>query len=677
MKYYGASYYPEQETAEELKQDVALMREIGFNAVRMGEFAWCRFEPQDGKFDFGWMDEAVEQLGAAGIVTIMCTPSACPPLWMSEKHPEILYRDNRGAVRPFGGRRHYCYNSPVYRDYCRRMASEMGKKYGAKPQILGWQIDNELAQEGTGRCHCDVCAEKFRQWLEQKYGAIADFNRRAGTIFWGQTYRSFTQIKPPLAAIEPGSQPLISMFCDSPTLRLDWERFCSDSLIGFQNAQAEVLRPLTTKPITTNATGAWTNGLNYYQGFEKLDIVAADCYPSLRTDEMYSFGGELSFHRGIKGKNFWLVETSSGGGQGVWARQGILQPFPGSLRQNALLAATLGADTVIYFQWKTFRYGAEQLEAAIIDIDGIPRRRFREFQQAARDLQVLDRLLEGTEIQNEVAVCYDYDCHWAIQIKPFHQGYHYFIHLRQFMAGLGQHGIGCDIIPCQGKRISSYKMIILPAAIILTEEFKAALKDYVRDGGVVVATYLTAIKGVDNTAPRASVPVGLTDLFGLRVGEGEPVLDGTHAQVRVQFGAADFQGSNRTWTESLEVQEAEVIGRYVDTFRQGEAVATRNQYGRGKAYYLGTDFDETMAFGVMAAIAGENSVAPAPFRFGYGVEVFRRRASASDLYLLFNYRQQETDVELLGTFRNLASEEILEGKITMPAKSHLVLAPRL
>jgi beta-galactosidase len=655
MKYYGASYYPEQETAEDLRHDIALMREIGFNIVRMGEFAWCRFEPQDGKFDFGWMDEALEQLGAGGIATLLCTPSACPPLWMSEKHPEILYRDNRGVVRPFGGRRHYCYNSPVYRDYCGRMAEEMGKRYGAKPQILGWQIDNELAQEG------------------RKYGTIAEFNRRAGTIFWGQTYDRFAQIKPPLASIEPGSHSSITMFCDNPTLRLDWERFCSDSLIGFQNVQAKALRKHTAKPITTNATSFWTNGLNYYEGFETLDVVAGDMYPSLRTDEMHSFSSELSFHRGVKGKNFWLVETSSGGGQGVWARQGILQPFPGSLRQNALQAVALGADMMIYFQWKTFRYGAEQLEAAVIDIDGIPRRRFLEFQQTSRDLQALDRFFGETEIQNEIAVCYDYDCQWAIQIKPFHQGYLYQIRLRQIMSGLAQHGIGCDMIPCDGRRLGAYKMIILPEAVILTDEFKVALKDYVRNGGVVVATFLTSIKGIDNTAPRVSVPGGLTDLFGLRVGEGEPVVAETCAQVRVEIGTIDFQGQNRTWTESLEVKEAKIIGRYVDTFRQGEPVAALNHYGRGKAYYLGTDFEEPMAARVLAAIAAENSIAAAPFRFGDGVEAIRRRGPASDLYLLFNYRQQEVEVEMLGSFRDLLTEEILRGKITMPAKSYLVL----
>lgn len=148
--YYGVAYYPEQKTPDDLKKDIRLLIESGINTVRMGEFAWCRFEPQEGEYHFEWLDPVVEELGKAGIYTVICTPTSCPPAWMCEKYPEILYVDNRGVTRPFGGRRHYCYTNEKYRELSRIIAEKIGEHYGQNPYVLGFQIDNEPAQEATG-----------------------------------------------------------------------------------------------------------------------------------------------------------------------------------------------------------------------------------------------------------------------------------------------------------------------------------------------------------------------------------------------------------------------------------------------------------------------------------------------------------------------------------------------
>ena len=259
---YGVSYYPEQKTKEELEQDLVLIKESGINTVRMGEFAWSRMEPEEGHFAFGWLDEAVESLGQAGIRTIICTPTACPPAWLVTGHPEILYQDNRGVIRPFGGRRHYCYNNDFYREACVRITQKIAEHYGKNPWVAGFQIDNEPALEGTGRCTCPVCRQKFSRWLEQKYGTIENFHQRSGAVFWSQEYQSFDQITPPVNSIEPGAQNLINAFYENPLVRLDFERFSSDSQIEFQNSQTAVLRKYTGYPVTTNATGLATNSLS-------------------------------------------------------------------------------------------------------------------------------------------------------------------------------------------------------------------------------------------------------------------------------------------------------------------------------------------------------------------------------------------------------------------------------
>jgi len=422
--YYGADYYPEQETPEQIRQDAETMAQAGFNAVRVGEFAWCKFEPSDGVFDWAWFDQALATLDAKGVHALVCTPTACPPIWMVEAHPEIAYVDNCGVARPFGARRHYCPNNATYIKYCVRVAAEMGKRYGRDPRVLGFHIDNELAQEATGRCQCAGCKKQFHAWLEKKYGTIAKLNEIYGTIFWGQTYTRFDQINLPAKSIEPGGTDLIDCYFDNPTLRLDWERFCSDGWVAFYEAQVRAIKPHTDKPVTTNTTGVWTNGMDYYKAAPSMDVAAVDEYVGLRSETMPGFG--YAFMRGLKpGKPFWIVETSSGGGLGVWAREGVYQPYPGALRQSALHAFASGAEMHLYFQFRMFRFGAEQLEASVMGIDGIPDRRFKEFQEVSATARAWTPFLSASRLKSNVAVCFDYDTLWSSKIKPFCKYFNY------------------------------------------------------------------------------------------------------------------------------------------------------------------------------------------------------------------------------------------------------------
>ena len=367
---HGVSYYPEHKTPEDLAWDIKLLKESGINTVRMGEFSWCRMEPEPGHYDFTWLDPVIEELGKAGIRTIVGTPTACPPAWMVERWPDLLYQDNRRIRRPFGGRRHGCYNHEKFREACAAIAQAIGIHYGSSPYVAGFQIDNELAQEGTGRCTCDTCRKKFEAWLERRYGDIQTFNRRSGAIFWSQEYTRFDQINPPVNAIEPGSQLQIRDFYENPTVRLEFERFSSDCQIEFQNIQADILKAHTSHPVTTNGTGLATNSIDYYKGFENLDRYAFDYYPNLRDAWVDSF--PYAFGRGIKpGVPFWVLEFMSGGGH-RFGGSGRLQPNPGALKQAVVQSFAHGAELMLHFQFRSFPVGAEQLNYAIVDLDGIP-----------------------------------------------------------------------------------------------------------------------------------------------------------------------------------------------------------------------------------------------------------------------------------------------------------------
>ncbi|MCL2741270.1 MAG: beta-galactosidase [Oscillospiraceae bacterium] len=677
--YYGAAYYPEQETWDEVDSDAGRFAELGFNAARIGEFAWCRMEPREGEYDFAWLDHVIGALGAKGVGTLLCTPTANPPIWMVEKYPEIMYVDNRGVTRPFGGRRHYCYNSPAYRGHCARIASELARRYGGDANVIGFHIDNELAQEATGRCHCPVCLKLFQDYLERKYGDVGSLNERWGTVFWGQTYERFDQIGMPVKSVENGAQDHLTTFRDNPAMRLDYERFCSDSLIAFQNVQADAIREHSGLPVTSNGTTCWTNGIDYHEAFRGLDVVASDIYPPLRTNEGYSASFDMAFSRGLKaGLPFWVVETSSGGGHGVWANSGVPQPYPGALRQNAMHIFASGGALATYFQFKTFRFGAEQLEASVFDVNGAYGRRQAEFAMAAKEMRRFSDLLTESSVEARAAIVYDYDSLWATKIKPINPSFSYELFCHHLYGQLARLGIGADLVKLD-EGINRYKAVILPAQVIMGEAQKAVVRDYVNRGGYLLATFLTALKNADNAAERKDPPAGLTDLFGVRVVEGEPVFGHTRADVTFPGLEGGLTGRNEHWTESLEIlpgvsgKRAVPVAVYADTYRKGEVTVAEREYGEGLAAYMGSVPEAAVLRRYLKSVCERAGVTGAPFGLPEGVEAVTRLFGDSKVYFVFNFREAQAELTLGERYTDLASGRILTGTVMMAPKEYIVL----
>lgn len=664
---YGVAYYPEQRDKEQMEREVCMLKDAGINVVRMGEFAWCLFEPSQGKYNFGWLDEAVEMFGDVGIKSIICTPTACPPAWMVEKHPDILYVDNRGTRRPFGGRRHYCYSNETYIKYCEKIAEKIAEHYGDNPYVIGFQIDNEPAQELTGRCHCKACLLKFRSWLKNKYGTVENLNRRMGTIFWGQTYDGFEQINMPVNTIETGAEQAIGAFYENPSLRLDYERFCSESQVEFINAQLAAMKRYTEKPVTTNGTGVVTNSINYYDCYGELDRYAFDYYPSLRDGGISSFS--YAFARGVKNAPFWVLEFTSGGGQKLGG-EGRLAPYPGALEQAVMHAFANGARLLCHFQFRTFEYGAEQLNYAIVGIDGAPGRVYREMKKTANLLTSRGGFLEDSTLSSEVAVCFDYDSYWAQRIKPInHRDYDYMDYCGEIYESLCDIGVNSDVISCKSD-FSRYKVIIMPSPFIFDDDCKARIKGYVKNGGVVLATFLTGIKNVFNVGIRQPAPCGMTDLFGVTVSEGEPVFPS--GVTKIKLDGCDDVFSNRFWLEVLEPHGAEKIGVYDSDFRKGECAASKMRYGSGEAYYLGTGLESRAMKLLLKKICEAADVERVPFSFKKGIKVVTRMLDGRHVYCVFNFLKEKTRVSLDREYKTLDSGTVC-GSISLEPKGYIFL----
>lgn len=672
---YGVSYYPEHRKSwDEIDGEIALMCQAGINVVRMGEFAWCRFEPEEGKYDFSWLDKVIEKLGSCGIESIICTPTACPPAWMLESHPEIHYIDNRGVARPFGGRRHYCYNQPVYRMYSEKVAEAIGRHYGGNKYVAGFQIDNEMAQESTGRCHCDYCGQKFQEWLKNKYDTIGQLNDRMGTIFWGQSYNHFGQVKMPISTTELCSQDHIINYYDNPSLRLDFERYCSQSIVEYQDLQLNQLKRFTNKTVTTNSTGLYTNSIDYFKSYERLDRYAMDAYPNLAGEDLGYVSFEYSFARNNKKNKFWILEFSSGGGHGLWGKEGRLQPYPGALKQAAIHGFASGAELLAHFQFRVFPFGAEQLNYAILDQDGIPRRRFYELKETVEELKALDRILTESDIcKKEVAICMDYDTLWALKIKPIHKNFDYNKYCVQIYNIFQQLGYEADVVSYE-QDLTAYKLVIVPTPIMMEERFKKKLKSYVNQGGTAVSTFLTSVKNTDNVATSDSLPGGLGDLFGIVVEEVEPVFDSSQATVTIKAGDKDYKGRNQYWCEMLKIQGAEILGIITDTYRKDMCVASKNLYGRGKAYYLGTGLDDTLMKEFMKEITSQVGISALPIQAQKGIEIVSRALADKKMYFVFNTKKEESTIKLNHNYIDMVKGEVLEKELRLPAKGYICIS---
>ena len=607
-------------------------------------------------------------MGTNGILTILCTPTACPPAWLVEQHPEILYVDNRGVTRPFGGRRHYCYNNRIYQEYSRKIADAIGAHYGNNPYVFAFQIDNELAQEGTGRCHCQVCREKFQNWLEHKYGSIGELNRRMGTIFWGQTYDHFGQIHPPVNSIEVNTMQAIPAYFENPSLRLDFERFCSESNIEYQNIQRAAIKAhtdkiVTTMPLVLPPTVSIITRL--FTNWTTMPLTTTPACGMWRSAPSRMPMPEVYVTR------FLAVGISIRRRARPWG-SGRLQPYPGALRQAAIHAFAAGADLVAHFQFRTFPFGAEQLNYAVVDIDGIPRRRFYEVQAAARDLKKLGGILKNSRFDNEVALCFDYEALWALKIKPIAKDFNYLKFFSEIYQQLIKLGAGVDVVSFNHD-LHKYKVVIVPAPIIMSDEFKRRLKHYVYNGGVLLSTFLAGIKNPDNLGIVQSLPCGMTDVFGIRVGEVEPVVDRTTATVSLATDAGRVQGANKYWTETLEPNGAEIIGVYADTFREGLGVISRNDFGNGAAYYLGTGLEPTLLTGLVKRILKDGDVTPLPFAVQEGMEVFVRKYNHQNLYCIFNFRKEPVTIELGQDYNDVLNGATVSEQVVLDPKGYLFL----
>ena len=577
MRYLGVDYYPEQWGLDLLDEDLKNIVELGANLIRIGDFAWDRFEPKEGEYDFSFFDEVVKRAGEYGLKVMMCVPTATMPAWLYQKYPEIMNEDERGYRQPFGARRGYCCNSDIYIEKATALAQALAEHYKDNETIVAWQVDNEIGHEGSDLCYCENCHKKFIAWLRNRYRDIGELNDRWGTSFWTHTYDDFDQI--PL--------PKPSFTAQNPSLRLEWARFRNESAVNYIKGLVDAVKKHDHKhPITHDFEGGTINKcFSPFDISKHLDFVSYNNYPvwggqkAPLSDSDLSF--TLAYARGFRREKFWVTES-------IMGQQGHndigYAPKPDEAKKWALDSLDEGVESLIFFRYRGFIKGAEQFCFGILDADNEKRRKYYEtkaFFEEAKEKEI-------TLPKSDVCIVYDYDSKSSMQIQRQSDVFSYEGECMKLYRQLYNRKMSCDVIDSSAD-FSDYRLVILPYMIIMSDAFRERLKNYVSQGGKVLLTARTAWKDSDNNLVFGKrLPVDLNDLCGCLVEEHESLLEGVSSPCEMD----GRPGEGYVFEELLKLTEGKQIIGWKDNPFGDYAAAVENSYGKGRCYYMGSSFDE-------------------------------------------------------------------------------------
>jgi len=657
--YFGVDYYPEHWPRERWAEDARLMAEAGMNVVRLAEFAWSKMEPEEGKYQFEWLEEVIDILGRRGINTILGTPTASPPAWLISQNPDILPVDEEHQRIEFGNRRNYCVTNSTYRKYTQKIVTAMAERFKNNPRVIGWQIDNEF---GT-RCYCDFCQQQFQSWLKEKYQDIDNLNQRWGTVFWSHTYCDWKEIPLPW---KTGGSP-------NPGLALDYRRFMSQVFVDYQELQIKILRKICPHHfITHNFMGAGYDQLNYYDLARSLDFVSWDNYPRYHSQaEIDYFLIKLSHDlmRGLKRKNFWVMESQSG--SSGWEIVGSI-PRPDEIRFWTYQAIAHGGEGVLYFRWRTCRFGTEQYWHGILGHDGIPRRRYLEVKRTGQELAALSAKISGARYLADTAMLLSYDDRFAFEIQPHNSQFNYLTQFGNYYAALSYLGVGVDVIsPLED--LSHYQLVIAPTLHIVTPQIVRNLDQYVQNGGTLILTARGGVKDEFNTVVDKPLPGLLTDLVGAEIKEYDSLPPGKTVELEmVHQELAGLKDKAHIWCDFLEPQEAVPLARYCEEYYRGEVAATLHKYGQGQVVYIGTFLNSNIIFYLLRWLSNKLGI-KAPINTPIGIEVTRRQKDNQYYIFLLNETGETKVLFLEKKFRHLLTGKIVEGIINLSPLEVVIL----
>jgi beta-galactosidase len=620
----GVCWYPEQWPEALWASDVARMAALGLRFVRIGEFAWSRIEPAPGQLEWDWLDRAVDLAHAAGLQVVMGTPTATPPKWLVDSHPEILAKGRDGQLRGFGSRRHYCFSSAVYLEQAKRITALMAARYGRHPAVVAWQTDNEYGCHDTVVSTSDAARAGFRRWLADRYDSVAALNAAWGLSFWSQEYRNFDEVDAPFGTVTESH----------PAHRLDWQRYSSAMVERFNAAQVEILRAASPgRDIVHNFMGLFTEFDHYAVG-RQLDVATWDSYPIgflgqgpfmsaekaryLRTGHPDLTAFHHSLYRACGRGRWWVIEQQPGPVN--WAAWNPA-PAKGAVELWGWEAVAQGAERMSWFRWRQAPTGQEAMHAGLNRPDNQPAAAWPEVEALAAGLARLGPL--PPRGQADVALIFDYDSVWAVQIQPQGRDQDALATTMAWHTAARRLGLSVDVVPPDAD-LAGYRLVLLPLQVVVDDGLAARLAD---SGAQVLAGQRTGSKTRDFAIPPALPPDGLQALIDIRVARVESLPPGISL-------AVGNGGVVTGWMEDVEAGAGVAVHARLD---DGRGL----WFAAGRSHYLAGQVDDGLLRRVIGDVAGAAGLVVKDL--GPDVRVER----LGNLKFLFNYGPAPVDLPVL------------------------------
>lgn len=624
---YGGDYNPNQWEKEIWKEDMRIFRNAHINSATVNVFSWAKLQPSEDEYNFSELDEIIDMLSNEGYDIVLATSTGALPAWMFKKYPEVARTDYQGRHHKFGQRHNACPNSLFFQKYASALVNELARRYASNKHVTCWHISNEYG----GECYCENCEKAFRVWLKKKYRTIDALNKAWNLEFWGHTVYEWDEIVLPNALGDGMEDGINTAFAG---LSIDYRRFNSDGMLENYKMERDIIRSYDPDAvITTNLMGTY-KGLDYFKWAKEMDIVSWDNYPSYDTPwSLIAMTHDLM--RGLKDAPFMLMEQTPS--QQNWQAYNSLKR-PGQMRAQSYQTLAHGADTIQFFQLRRSIGGCEKFHGAVIAHAGTENTRvFREVKQLGEELEQLSAFLPGSKNSANVGMIFDWDNYWALEytsgpsidllyVDQIHQYYQYF-----YEKNIPVHMISADA------DLSRYKIIIAPVLYMVKPGMKEALEAFVADGGVLVTTYMSGIVDATDNVHLGGYPGPLRALAGVWVEEIDALAPSQTNEVLFEDGT---RASCRIVCDLMHLEGARSIASYTRDFYADMPAATRNIFGKGVTYYLGTNMDAAGIQKIFDLAVGDAGISPVlPDKTE--LEVTCRATDDCIYYFLMNFKDKE------------------------------------
>ena len=641
---YGGDYNPNQWPKEIWEQDMVYFKDARINSATINVFSWAKIQPAEDTYYFDELDEIVEMLSKENYDIILATSTGAMPAWLYKKYPEVARTDYFGRHHKFGQRHNHCPNSLVFQKYAKALVEKLAERYAHNPHVTCWHISNEYG----GECYCENCEKAFRVWLKNKYGTIEAVNKAWNMEFWGHTVYDWDEIVLPNALGDGMENGTDTAFAG---LSVDYRRFMSDSMLENYKMERDVVRRYNPDTIiTTNLMGTY-KFLDYFKWAKEMDIVSWDNYPSYNTPWSFTAMSH-DLMRGLKDAPFMLLEQTPS--QQNWQPYNSLKK-PGQMRAQSIQTMAHGADTVQFFQLRRSVGGCEKFHGAVIGHVGHNNTRvFREVKQLGEELERLGTSTLGSVNQADVGIIFDWDNYWALDytsgptedLKYVDQIHHYY----KFFY---DNNIGVNMIPVDAD-FSKYKIVVAPVLYMVKEGMKEALTKFVENGGILITTFMSGLVNESDNVHLGGYPGPLRELAGVWVEEIDALAPEQTNTITFTDGT---RMSCNLLCDLMHLEGAQLLASYDENFYAGMPAITKNTFGKGCTYYIGTNMGQEGIDKVLKMATQQAGVHPV-VKEPTALEVVCRKTANSTHYYIFNFK--ETEIVLPDQF--VGYTDLLTGK---------------